>query len=101
MNEAWKAYIPRDDIYLFNTGKARQAWKAFGCVYIPELEMFRFLVWAPNARGVSVVGDFNEWNPEADPMEKVEGGCWVCFMGTPWHGACYKYCIDGADGRGE
>ena len=99
MNEAWKAYIPRDDIYLFNTGKARQAWKAFGCVYIPELEMFRFLVWAPNARGVSVVGDFNEWNPEADPMEKVEGGCWVCFMGTPWHGACYKYCVDGADGR--
>ena len=99
MNEAWKAYVPRDDIYLFNTGAARQAWKAFGCVYIPELEMFRFLVWAPNARSVSVVGDFNEWNPEADPMEKVEGGCWVCFMGTPWHGACYKFCVEGADGR--
>ena len=99
MNEAWKAYIPQDDIYLFNTGNARQAWKSFGCRYIPELQMFRFLVWAPNARSVSVVGDFNAWDWDADPMERVEGGVWVCFMGTPWHGACYKYCVEGADGR--
>ncbi len=99
MNETWKAYIPRDDIYLFNTGNARQAWKSFGCRYIPEIQMYRFLVWAPNARSVSVVGDFNAWAWDADFMEPVEGGAWVVFMGTPWHGACYKYCVEGADGR--
>ena len=99
MNDACRAYIPQDDIYLFNTGKARQAWKSFGCVWLPDLEMFRFLVWAPNARSISVVGDFNGWAWDADPMEKVDGGAWVCFMGTPWHGACYKYCVEGPDGR--
>ena len=99
MNESWKTWIPQDDIYLFNTGEAQQAWKSFGCVYIPALQMYRFLVWAPNARSVSVVGDFNGWSWDADYMEKVEGGVWVCFMGTPWHGACYKFCVEGADGR--
>jgi len=98
MNKNRETYIPRDDIYLFNTGEAQQAWKSFGCHYIPDLGQYRFLLWAPNAQAVSLVGDFNGWDPEADPLERIEGGCWVAFVGQLWHGYLYKYCITGADG---
>ena len=99
MNEKLQKYIPRDDIYLFNTGAAQKAWLAFGCHYIARIKMYRFMVWAPNARRVTLVGDFNNWDRNATPMEPVEGGVWVCFVEGLEHGALYKYCIDGADGR--
>ena len=92
-------YIPRDDIYLFNTGNARKAWLCFGCNYIPELDMHRFIVWAPNARRVSLVGDFNGWDPDANVMEPFEGGVWVCFCTGLKDGDLYKYCIDGSNGK--
>ena len=92
-------HIPRDDIYLFNTGNARKAWLCFGCRYIPELNAHRFLVWAPNARRVSLVGEFNGWDRNACPMELLEGGVWAVFVEGLKECQCYKYCIDGADGR--
>ncbi len=92
-------HIPRDDIYLFNTGNARKAWLCFGCRYVPALSAHRFLVWAPNARAVSLVGDFNNWDWSASPMEKVEGGVWAIFVEGLQDGQRYKYCITGADGR--
>lgn len=94
----WK-HIPRDDIYLFNTGNARKAWLCFGCRYIPELDEHRFLVWAPNARAVSLVGDFNGWDWGAAPMEKLEGGVWAIFLKDVQDGQRYKYCVTGADGH--
>ena len=99
MNEKLQKYIPRDDIYLFNTGNAQKAWLSFGCHYISKIKMHRFLVWAPNARKVSLVGDFNNWDRNATPMEPVEGGVWIAFVEGLEHGALYKYCVDGADGR--
>ena len=48
MDDKYLSYIPRDDIYLFNTGNATKAWLCYGCVYIPELAVHRFIVWAPN-----------------------------------------------------
>lgn len=99
MNSEWLPYIPSDDIYLFNTGSNSKAWFSFGCRYIPELRLHRFLVWAPNARGVTVVGDFNSWHWDDTPMERVPGGCWVAFVPGVWHGAQYKYCVEGCDGR--
>ena len=99
MNKTWQAYIPKDDIYYFNTGTAQKAWLSFGCRWIEELGHYRFLVWAPNARQVTLVGDFNGWNWDATPMEPVEGGVWVAFVGGLWHGDHYKYCITGEDGR--
>ena len=59
MDAKYLSYIPRDDIYLFNTGNATKAWLCYGCTYIPELNVYRFVVWAPNARRVSLVGEFN------------------------------------------
>ncbi|MGX8692831.1 MAG: 1,4-alpha-glucan branching protein GlgB [Clostridia bacterium] len=99
MNSEWLPYIPSEDIYLFNTGNAAKAWLSFGCRYIPELHLHRFLVWAPNARSVTVVGDFNSWHWDDTPMEPVPGGCWVAFVPGVWHGARYKICIEGCDGR--
>ena len=69
MNEKLLKYIPRDDIYYFNTGAARKAWLSFGCHYIAGLKMYRFMVWAPNAKRVTLVGDFNRWDRDATPMD--------------------------------
>ena len=70
MDSKLMQYIPQDDIYLFNTGNAQKAWLSFGCRYIPEIGLHRFLVWAPNAQAVSLVGDFNGWQ-EAHPMQRI------------------------------
>ena len=99
MEERFLPYIPKDDIYLFNTGNARKAWLAFGCHFIPELQMHRFLVWAPNAKSVTLVGDFNSWHWDDTPMEKLEGGVWCVFLENIWELQCYKYCIEAWDGR--
>ena len=61
MDQRHLSFIPRDDIWLYNTGRARKAWLCYGCRRIPELGEYRFVVWAPNARAVSLTGDFNNW----------------------------------------
>ena len=61
----------------------------------------RFTVWAPNASHVALVGDFNGWNPFADPMTHPEGGWgfWSIFMPEARHGQTYKYAVTGKDGQ--
>ena len=90
-------YLPRDDVFLFNTGSAEKAWLLFGCNYIDELNAHRFVVWAPNARAVSLVGDFNSWDKAATPMTR-HGGIWYCFVPGLKSGDLYKLCITRADG---
>ena len=92
-------FIPDGDIYLFNTGEAQKAYELFGCHFIPQIGMHRFCVWAPNAREISVVGDFNGWDPEADRMELYKNGVWIAFIGELKDGENYKYMIRGYDGR--
>ncbi len=99
MDDRYLKYIPCDDIYLFNTGRAEKAWLCFGCIWVEELKLHRLIVWAPNAMRVSLVGNFNDWNPDADPMEPFEGGVWVIFKAGLKDGDLYKFCIDGADSR--
>jgi len=99
MDKAFYKYIPNDDIYLFNIGKAQKAWLAFGCNYIEEINSYRFVVWAPNAREVSVVGSFNGWDSSADKMTRCNGGVFVCFTDSPSCGDLYKYCITQQNGR--
>ncbi|MFN8628161.1 MAG: 1,4-alpha-glucan branching protein GlgB [Candidatus Binatia bacterium] len=51
-----------------------------------------FAVWAPNARQVSVVGDFNDWTPDEHPMTfRPAAGIWECFIPGVGQGALYKY----------
>lgn len=56
-----------------------------------------FRVWAPNARAVSVVGDFNNWNETANPCERIHGGIWQCVADGLSEYSTYKYCVHGAD----
>ena len=54
-----------------------------------------FRVWAPNALSVSVVGDFNDWNNDANFMYKIsDGGVWELFIEGIPEFACYKYCVE-------
>lgn len=91
-------YLPQDDVFLFNTGDARKAWLLLGCRYLPEIKMHRFVVWAPNAEAVSLVGDFNGWETDATPMER-HGTMWVCFVGGLNNGDLYKYCVTQKGGK--
>jgi 1,4-alpha-glucan branching enzyme len=60
---------------------------------------FNFAVWAPNARRVSVVGDFNDWDGRRHPMRlRHSGGVWELFVPGLEAGLRYKYEIKGADG---
>jgi len=95
MQSRFLNFIPSEDIQSFNSGNAHRAWRSFGCVYIPELEMHRFVLWAPNAKAVSLI-------PGADgnslPMEKLDGGFWICFAEGLSEGTEYMYSVTGADG---
>lgn len=91
-------YINKSDLYLFNTGNASKAWQTLGCHYISDIGMFLFLTWAPHAKSVSVVGSFNHWSSEANPMTAIEGGFWCTFIPNLQYGDLYKYSITAQDG---
>lgn len=57
----------------------------------------RFTVWAPNARAVSVVGDFNHWNSKKNPMRPDAAGTWSTFVPRVTDGALYKFEITPRD----
>ena len=95
----FKDSIDTNEIYLFNIGEAQQAYAVFGCHHIPELNAHRFLVYAPNAKSVSVVGDFNQWDPSRNPMEKQPQGIFAAFVSGLKDGDTYKYYIEGYNGK--
>lgn len=86
-------HVCKDDIWLFNTGKARRAYLSFGCHFLPEINMHRFMLWAPNAVSVCIVGDFNGWDKNANPMQKRPDGVWLGFVSGAKNGDIYKYCV--------
>lgn len=61
--------------YLFHEGTNYQAQKMFSPVPVKEngVDGWRFAVWAPNAAAVSVVGEFNNWDKSANPMDLPTG----------------------------
>jgi 1,4-alpha-glucan branching enzyme len=89
------------DVYLLAEGSHRRIYERLGahpCV-IDGVEGVAFAVWAPNARRVSVVGDFNQWDGRRHPMRKrVEAGVWEIFIPGVPVGALYKYELLGARG---
>ncbi len=94
-----KKELFQDDVFLFNTGEAQRAYLMMGCHKVEETGEYRFCVWAPNAKGVSVVGEFNDWDPDKNPMEPHEGGLFVAYVKEAKHGDMYKYLIHGYDGQ--
>ncbi len=89
------------DIYLFNEGRHFELAFALGArpMTIDGVAGVRFAVWAPNARAVSVVGDFNTWDERRHPMRARQGaGVWELFVPRIGPGVRYKYAIVGPDG---
>ena len=84
-----------DDFHSGNSARAYDLLGAHKSYMFGQLGVV-FRVWAPNAAAVSVVGDFNFWNPEADQMGKIsEAGVWECFIpNVVGEFDNYKYCID-------
>jgi 1,4-alpha-glucan branching enzyme len=84
------------DLHLFNEGKHTRLFEKFGA-HAGERDGQRgthFAVWAPNAERVSVVGDFNDWNPSLHPMHaQGDSGVWQGFVPNLRRGATYKYHI--------
>ena len=85
----------------FHQGNNIRAFDLLGCHRETRdgVEGWVFRVWAPNARYVSVIGDFNFWNKGDLPMEKISQGIWEVFSKWAREGCTYKYFVVGADGR--
>ena len=66
----------------FHSGPAADAYEYLGCHMHEDGEGYVFRVWAPRAKAVSVVGDFNSWIPSATPMKNIDpqGGIWERFV---------------------
>ncbi len=65
-----------------------------------DVDGIRFAVWAPHARRVSVVGDWNGWDAERDPMQaEPDTGVWERFVAGAPDGARYKFAIETAEGE--
>ena len=89
-------------LYVFHHGKNYKAYEFFGAHPYKEegKKGFVFRVWAPHAEEVSVVGDFNEWNPETNKMRRLlDGETFELFIPGLKNYSIYKYCIRTKDGR--
>lgn len=92
------------DLHLVGEGRHEQLWEVLGArvrEYPGPLGTVRgtsFAVWAPRAKGVRVIGDFNDWDGRATPMRLLGGsGVWELFVPGVGPGTIYKYEIRGAD----
>jgi 1,4-alpha-glucan branching enzyme len=94
------------DLHLIGEGRHEQLWDVLGA-HVRRYDGphgpvtgTSFAVWAPNARAVSVVGDFNHWEPTPCPMRSLgSSGVWELFVPDVGEGTLYKYDVLGQDGH--
>jgi 1,4-alpha-glucan branching enzyme len=89
------------DLYLVNEGRHFKLAEALGAqsVIVDNVRGIRFAVWAPNARRVAVVGDFNSWDRRRHPMRlRHPAGIWELFVPRVAPGSHYKFDILGPTG---
>jgi 1,4-alpha-glucan branching enzyme len=89
------------DLHLFAEGKHYKVNRALGAHVntVGDVTGVRFAVWAPNAKRVSVVGDFNQWDGRRHPMRlRQPSGVWEIFVPRLGPGTYYKYEILGEHG---
>ncbi|MBV8069608.1 MAG: 1,4-alpha-glucan branching protein GlgB [Acidobacteriaceae bacterium] len=87
--------LTENDIYLFGEGTNVKLADVFGAHLAPDGSGTSFVVWAPRARAVSVIGPFNDWNRDRSPLSSVRGGVWQGFVPGVGHGAHYKFHVEG------
>ncbi len=98
-------YLPtlgETDLHLINEGRHERLWDVLGAhvrTYPSGVSGTSFAVWAPNARGVRVAGDFNDWDGRLHPMRQLgSSGVWELFVPGVAEGARYKFKLLGGDG---
>lgn len=89
--------------YLYHQGTNYNSFRLFGAHFTvyKKKSCVRFSLWAPHAQAVSVVGDFNDWDQGANPMERsdVGDGIWVTYIEGLEEGDIYKYAIKTPSGE--
>jgi 1,4-alpha-glucan branching enzyme len=102
----WLPTLGEIDLHLISEGRHERLWEALGA-HIHTYETphgpvsgTSFAVWAPNARGVRVTGDFDYWQRRAYPMRSLgRSGVWEIFVPGVVPGAKYKFSVLGPDGQ--
>ena len=90
------------DLYLLSEGTHLELARRFGArpLVVEGVAGVHFSLWAPNARSVALVGDFNGWDHRRAPLRKRRhGGVWELFLPGVTAGSHYRYEIEAADGR--
>ncbi|WP_010534932.1 1,4-alpha-glucan branching protein GlgB [Brachybacterium squillarum] len=89
------------DLHLVREGRHEELWKTLGAhpTTVDGVEGTSFTVWAPNARAVQVIGDFNGWDGRSSALRSLgSSGVWEIFEPGVGVGSTYKFRILGADG---
>ena len=94
--------LSKDDVYLFGIGTWERSWEKMGAH--PDTQNrtrgWRFCVWAPDVKSVHVIGEFNDWDEEANPLVPVHTSTiWEGFIPGAEQGQLYKYLIETNEGE--
>ncbi|MCL2457322.1 MAG: 1,4-alpha-glucan branching protein GlgB [Desulfobulbus sp.] len=94
-------WLSHFDRYLHSEGTHERAYQKLGAHFVRhgEDEGVVFAVWAPNARQVEVIGDFNGWNSGLHPMHSSDAGIWTLFIPGLGEHTVYKYRITAQTGE--
>ncbi len=89
------------DIHLFAEGNHHRIYEKLGAhpMVVEGVKGVYFAVWAPNARNVSVLGDFNSWDGRKHQMRKIGNGVWELFIPQIGVGEAYKYEVKNTEGH--
>jgi 1,4-alpha-glucan branching enzyme len=90
-----------DDLWLFAEGRHERLWEVLGShhAFVDGRDVTAFAVWAPGARSVHVVGEWNGWSGHDHPLERLEGsGVWAGVVEGVAPRTPYKYEVVGRDG---
>jgi 1,4-alpha-glucan branching enzyme len=99
---AFAPYLSEFDLHLFGEGKLLGGYEKLGAQIreVDGVKGVNFAVWAPNARSISVVGDFNHWDGRRHPLKlHPTGGVWEIFIPGLEAGEKYKFRVRGAHGE--
>jgi 1,4-alpha-glucan branching enzyme len=103
-NKNGSSRLTEFDIYLFKQGNHCRLYEKLGAHLMTDEEGrlgYYFAVWAPNARSVSIVGNFNNWSKDAHPLDsRSDGsGLWEGFIAGFEKGNLYKFHVDSKNGK--
>ncbi|MEL6221221.1 MAG: 1,4-alpha-glucan branching enzyme [Cyanobacteria bacterium J06627_8] len=89
------------DIHLFSEGNHHRIYEKLGAhaTTINGVSGVYFAVWAPNARNVSILGDFNNWDGRQHQMRRMGNGVWDLFIPDVGNGEHYKYEVKNIEGH--